>query len=491
MSTHPTDDGAPHGEDDLSALFGELFGDATLAENPQLREALKQMGVTDLRPAQQQMMARQLRDLFTGQGPDGPVDLALTTDVARKVALAGGDRSITDAERREGTDAIHVAGMWLDAATAFEAPAAAAQVWSRAEWIEATMPTWVELTGPVADGVTGALTSAMRGQLDQLTDGGMHGLPGMELPPGTNPAALMAQMGPMMHKVATTMMGAQIGQAVGTLSGEVLTGTEVGLPLVPGHAVTLLPAAVAELAEGLSLDAAQVRLYLAAREGARSRLFDATPWLAPALAGAVQAYARDIRIDVDGIAEKLSGVDPSDPAALQQAVGSDLFSSEPSAAQRKALEHLETLLALTEGWVDVVADAATRPHLPGTAALGEALRRRRATGGPAEQLFAQLIGLELRPRRLREAAALFAALEADGGAELRDSAWSHPDVAPTAEDLQDPAAYVARLRSTGDDLDSELAALLDGGPGSGDSDSGSGDSGSSDNGSGGHADDQP
>lgn len=463
--TPPRDESDDSQGPDLSALFGELFGDPSLADNPQLRDALKQMGVADLPPAQQQMLARQMRDLFTGPGPDGPVDVALTTDVARKLATAGGDASVSDTDARAVTEAVHVAQMWLDQVTSFDAAPAAAHAWSRAEWIEATMPTWVRLVGPVADGVTGALTSAMRGQLDQLTSGGLTGIPGMELPPGTNPAALMAQMGPMMHKVATTMMGAQIGQAVGTLSGDVLSGTEVGLPLLPDHAVALLPAAVDEFTQGLEIDAAAVRLYLAAREAARSRLFTGTSWIASELANAVQAYARDIRIDVDGIAEKLSGVDPSDPQALQSAVGADLFSPEPSPAQKQALTHLETLLALTEGWVDVVAAAATRAHLPNVDALAEAVRRRRATGGPAEQIFGQLVGLEMRPRRLREAAALFTALEEAGGADLRDQAWSHPDVAPTAGDLDDPHGYVARLRSGGDDLDSELAALLDGGLG--------------------------
>ena len=83
------------------------------------------------------------------------------------------------------------------------------------------------------------------------------------------------------------------------------------------------------------------------------------------------------------------------------------------------------------------------PRLPAAAALRETVRRRRATGGPAEQTFATLVGLELRPRRLREAAALWAAL-AERGADGRDAVWAHPDLLPTAEDLDDPQAYLHR-----------------------------------------------
>ena len=98
------------------------------------------------------------------------------------------------------------------------------------------------------------------------------------------------------------------------------------------------------------------------------------------------------------------------------------------------------------------------------------MRRRRATGGPAERTFATLVGLELRPRRLRDAANLFAALEDAGGASARDAAWAHPDVAPTGADLDDVLGYVERSTGStsgaqdvtgGIDMDAELAALLD------------------------------
>jgi hypothetical protein len=82
------------------------------------------------------------------------------------------------------------------------------------------------------------------------------------------------------------------------------------------------------------------------------------------------------------------------------------------------------------------------------------MRRRRATGGPAEQTFATLVGLELRPRRLRDAATVWGAMgQRHGGAE-RDRLWSHPDLLPTSDDLDEPMDFVARQ-----DMDDELAAL--------------------------------
>ncbi|MGI3781226.1 MAG: zinc-dependent metalloprotease, partial [Janthinobacterium lividum] len=93
-------------------------------------------------------------------------------------------------------------------------------------------------------------------------------------------------------------------------------------------------------------------------------------------------------------------------------------------------------------------------------------RRRRATGGPAEATFATLVGLELRPRRLRDAANLWAAVRDARGAEGRDAVWSHPDLVPTSADLDDPLGFArtdAAAPASGDeDFDEALAELLDG-----------------------------
>ncbi len=79
--------------------------------------------------------------------------------------------------------------------------------------------------------------------------------------------------------------------------------------------------------------------------------------------------------------------------------------------------------------------------MPTAAKLQEAVRRRRAAGGPAEQTFASLVGLELRPRRLRDASTLWGSLRTRQGTEARDGVWMHPDLLPTAADLDDPLGF--------------------------------------------------
>ena len=378
---------------------------------------------------------QRLGQLLSWQG--GPVNWDLARDVARQVVADAGDRSVTTSDREPVLDAMRLADLWLDAASDFPTGVTGAAAWSRAEWVEATLPAWRELVDPLASKVVDSMGSMLGGE-----DGPMARL-GM---PPEQVQAMSAMAGPMqqmMRSVGGAMFGSQIGQAIGTLAVDVVGSTDVGLPLAPAGKAALLPANVATFGEGLEVPVDQVRLYLALREAAHHRLFAHVPWLRAHLVEAVAAYARGIHVDASRLEEAMGSIDPTNPESLQQALTGGMFEPEDTPEQKAALTRLETALALVEGWVDEVVDAAATPHLPAAAALRETVRRRRASGGPGEQTFASLVGLELRPRRLREAAALWRAVLAERGQAGREAVWVHPDLMPTSEDLDDPAGYLA------------------------------------------------
>ncbi|MFL6080762.1 MAG: zinc-dependent metalloprotease [Ornithinibacter sp.] len=454
--SHSDDDDTPQLPAELEQLLRGLTGGEL---PPELASMMQGMGLDKIDPQMLAMVMGQVQAMFAAPESDTAVNAVLATDIARKTVAAEGDERASAADGRAAAEAVQVAGMWLDAVTDLTTPGLVGAAWSGAEWVEATMPVWTDLVEPVAAGVTDAVGTALTGQLGQLgelAETGETGETGL-------PAGMLDQAGPMLRRMHGSMFSMQLGQGTGTLAHEVLTGCEVSLPLVAAPTVVLMPVAVREFAAGLEVDEPQARLYLAVREVARVRLFGAVPWLAPALLAAVRDYAADISIDTSAIEEAVGSIDPSDPEAVQQALQGRMFAPQHSPAQQAALARLETLLALVEGWVDVVADRATRAHLPQADALGEAVRRRRATGGPAEKAFGALVGLELRPRRLRDAANLFAALEDSGGPAARDGAWRHPDLAPSTTDLDDPLGYVERTaRPQTDDMDAALDALLRG-----------------------------
>jgi putative hydrolase len=275
--------------------------------------------------------------------------------------------------------------------------------------------------------IAGELPPEMRSMMGAIT-GGLGALGGL---------------GQMMRRIGGMMVGGQTGAAVGALAQEVVSSTDVGLPLGPAGTAALLPAGVAAFGQGLSVDDDEVRLFLALREAAHHRLFAHVPWLRARLLGAVEDYARGITVDANALREALPEIDPANPEALSEALASTaVFQPEDTEQQKAALARLETMLALVEGWVATVVDAAAADRLPQASALAEAIRRRRASGGPAERTFATLVGLELRPRRLREAAAIWRGLTDARDIGGRDAVWAHPDLLPTADDFDDPDGFV-------------------------------------------------
>ena len=386
---------------------------------------------------------RQFADLLSWRG--GPVNWDLAKNVARHAIVAAGDPSVLDAQRREVTEAVRLADLWLDEATSFPSGVRKIEAWSRSEWLEATFPVWAKLCDPIAakgvEAMSGMLTTDPAQLGEEVPDevrqalgafgggaGGMGGLAGL--------AAMLRQIG-------GAMIGGQTGTAVGELAREVVGSSDIGLPLGPEGVAALIPAGVAEFGQGLSVDAGEVRLFLALREAAHQRLFAHVPWLRGHLLGAVEQYASGITVDMTRLRDAIPDVDLTNPEALREALaGEGLFRPEDTPTQKAALVRLETALALVEGWVATVVSAAARDRLTHADALAEAIRRRRATGGPAERTFATLVGLELRPRRLREAATIWQGLTEARGVDGRDALWAHPDLLPAADDLENPEAFV-------------------------------------------------
>jgi putative hydrolase len=280
---------------------------------------------------------------------------------------------------------------------------------------------------------------------------------------------LLPNASEQMEKVGKTLFQLQLAQVVGKLSEEVLSGGDIGIPLIHGTSeydvqAVLIPQNIRAFGQGLDIPADETDIFLSVREIAHARLFRHARWLRLGIMSAIRDFASGITIDTDRIMELAESFDPTDTDAMRDLVASGKLLPERTEAQQRALERLETLLALIEGWVDCVTSLACQ-RLPKADALGEAIRRRRASGGPAERALSTLVGLELRPRRLREASALWSQITQSLGPQARDALWAHPDQLPRAEDLDHPEVYIETLTNpavSNDDMDQALRDLLDG-----------------------------
>jgi len=297
-----------------------------------------------------------------------------------------------------------------------------------AQMVGALAPTAEELAGLSPDELAAQLPEQLRA-----------------LMPNGLPPEMLQMLQPMlgvMRQLGAVAFSMQLGQSLAALAREVVSAGDIGIPLLAAPNCALVPRNIETFSEGIGIPVDDVRLYLALRESAHQRLFAHVPWLRGRMIGAIEEYARGIAVDPERLQEAMSGIDMSDPQQIQQVMAGGLLQPEDTEEQRAALARLETLLALVEGWVDDVVTRAIEERLPSAGALQETMRRRRAAGGPAERTFATLVGMELRPRALREAATVFSITRERAGIAGRDGLWGHPDLMPDAGDLADPLRFL-------------------------------------------------
>ena len=228
-----------------------------------------------------------LGEMFSGAGNPmaggqsaGPVNY----DLARQLASSsiGFVAPVPEQTSTAISDAVRLAETWLDGSTPLPAGTTRAVAWTATDWIDNTLDTWKRLCDPVAEQISAVWASALCPRKPRRWPGPL--------------LSMMSQMGGMAF-------GSQLGQALGKLSREVLTSTDIGLPVGPKGVAALMPEAVESLAEGLEQPRSEVVTFLAAREAAHHRLFSHVPWLSTQLLNAVEAFAKGTKIDMSGIEE--------------------------------------------------------------------------------------------------------------------------------------------------------------------------------------------
>ena len=423
----------------------------------QLKRMMEQLGLNaddlDLDELMKQMQRLQesggIRFGITPADQDPEAAWRTTITAARHLASElGPDPSLTPGERLAIVDAERLAQSWLDPVTQFTSSGTPLVTQRREEWIEATSAGWRRLVEPIIDGLADALQRGTTGPGDsQFAD-------------------FSSMLAPMMRTSASLIYRDRLSKVRASVAGSTLTGSEVGISLTEGAAVTVLPANVAEFTRDLDLPDSDVMLYLLLREAARQRLFQGISWLSPQLEALLAHYAREIRIDFEALSSQLDigdeEVSLEEIVAVGEKVRGSFFKPASTDLQLEILGRLEVLLALIEGWVDHVTNRAASSWMTNSTQLDEVIRRRRASADPTREVFRDLLGLDLRPRLIRDAENLWAAMEHRHGALERDGVWRHPDMLPTARHLEDPLSYVHPNHRDQDDgdFDAELRKLL-------------------------------
>ena len=388
-----------------------------------------------------QLLSKLTAAIAPGENSEG-LNWSLVETQAKQIANQG-SRKVSESVSKSISAAMATGSLWLDEVTEVASITSEPKLLSRELWVADAIGLFKDLATPVANRMSDALSENFQENLPEEFSG------------------FISQASGVMKSAGSVMFAMQMGQALGRLSEEVLSAGDIGLPIFKEPRPAFVAQNLAELVESLEEEADQVYFYFVVRELAHARLFKQSKWLREYTVNLITAYAREISIDNTRIVEMSENFDPAEIGNIQKAFESGALIAPRTPSQTVALERIETVLALIEGWVDCVTQKATI-RLPRSAAIAELVRRKRSSGGPAEKTFLTLIGLELRPRKLREASAMWNAITDAVGIQKRDAIWSHPDLLPTEADITDPSALIKKLSSDSpeDDMDAALRDLL-------------------------------
>lgn len=376
-------------------------------------------------------------------GNQNLISIEVLRDIARKIIAAKGEQPIGTTDHKKILDALEIANTWLDAEILFPASSSNLQpAWSKRDWLDTSLLSWQQLIEPLALGMADALANVI--------SGAQAGLPvelaGLENQSAEQQKAMKEMLARLLRSFMGSLIATQLGQSIGAIANTITGANDAAIPLSAG--AHLIPQNITEWSEGLGLPAAEVEIYLALREVCAARLFANTPWLMGYIRDAITTYGKGITIDVEAIqrqaeeAMSREDFDINNPQSMSIAIDQGLFTPQQTPAQEVALNKLEMALALIEGWIDHVISQVAADRIPSFNALIENSRRRRATNSPMQQLFATLLGLEVSPRKMREAAAFWGEVKQLRGADGRDKCWEDPAFLPMPNDLKDPAAFL-------------------------------------------------
>ena len=374
------------------------------------------------------------------------ITVAALRDIAKKIITAKGDLPVGTADQQRFNQSLEIANTWLDTEILFPSITTSTQsAWAKREWLDGSVAGWQELIEPLAVGMADALANVISSSTSSLP---------IEFTGETNQTpeqqeAMKAMLARLLRGFMGTLIATQLGQGIGLLANSITGANDVAIPLLKADSGShLIPQNVNEWADGLGIDLEQVTIYLSLREAAAARLFANTTWLSSYLQNLIISYGKGITIDVGSITRQAeeamsSGeIDINNPQSINLALNAGLFTPQQTPAQELALTKLEMALALIEGWIDHVISEVAGDRIPAFNALIENSRRRRATNSPMQQLFANLLGVEVSPRKMREASAFWSEVKIIKGSDGRDKCWDDPAFLPMPDDLADVKAFL-------------------------------------------------
>ncbi len=356
----------------------------------------------------------------------GPVNWELARQVGMAVAASAGDDPAPGADDlRTFEDTVRAAELHVAGFTGLAQPpdVVKVEVVRRAQWVAAAIPGLKDLVEPSA---------ARMGQAFNT----MEQPEGEQLPP---------MAGAVLQQVVPLLLGAQAGTAFGMLAQRSLGQFDVPVPRPGTPGVSIVVPNVAAFERDWSLPAVEFRAWVALREVVHRFQFS-RPWVRDHVLGLIRDYATNLTVDMGQLMERLQGLDPMNPEALQELMrqGDDLLTPQLDDEQRLQLARVQSFLAAAAGYGEHVGRALGRQMLAVADRIEEAVRRSRE-GEAGEPVFERLLGVEMAREQYEQGERFCETVVELTDEQTLARMWDSAESLPSKPELEEPRLWLARI----------------------------------------------
>jgi putative hydrolase len=369
---------------------------------------------------------------------DGPVHWEVARQVARWVALEGGEEPpVSAADRARLAEVAQAAEQRVLAETGEPPPSPSVALVGRAEWADQALLT----LRPVLE----KLAVTLQGEMPDLDAADPDVAEMMQMP--GNPLAGMAGM---LGTIGPLLLGVQCGFMVGQLAQGLLAEHDLLLPIADPPRPALIVPNIEGFSAAWSIPADDLRFYLGLGEGVRARVV-ARPWVRERLVGLASEYVSSFRVDTAALESQLGSVDLSDPSSFEGAMldPDAMLGAMQSPEQMAVLERFQLTTAVLESYADSVVERLAEPMITSLPTIREAMHRHRVERSEADRFIQRLLGLDPSRRLHDQAAAFCRGVEERAGSAALDRLLTAESMLPTPAELPAPGLWLARIELFG------------------------------------------
>ncbi|MDO9379402.1 MAG: zinc-dependent metalloprotease [Nocardioidaceae bacterium] len=253
--------------------------------------------------------------------------------------------------------------------------------------------------------------------------------------------------GAVARAVGSKVSGAELGALLAFMSGKILGQFDPfwdGPEGSTGRMLLVAPNIVA-VERAMGVDPHDFRLWVCLHEETHRVQFTAVPWLRDHLRSLVGGFVGATDVDPGNVGRLLGDGVTELGRVLRGEEGASIMDVLQNPAQKAAVEAMTGVMSLLEGHADVIMDEVGPDVVPSVRTIRRRFEQRRDSSRGLDSVLRRLLGMDAKMRQYRDGAAFVRAVTRDVGHEGFNVVWESPDRLPSADEILDPALWVARV----------------------------------------------